>query len=193
MKTQQRKKQMSTNVLVMGAILTALVFILQYVSMIVKISAVPITLVLIPVVIGAAYCGRGMGAWLGFVFGMAVLLTGASEPFFSINPIGTVITVLAKGTLCGFLAGLTYQALQKKNRYLAVLVAAVVCPIVNTGVFFLGCLVFFMPTIQLWAGDQNVALYMFVGLAGINFVVEFGINLILNPTITRLIDVLNKK
>lgn len=191
MKTQQ-KKGMSTEKLVMGAILTALVFILQYVSMIVKISAVPITLVLIPVVIGAAYCGRNMGAWLGFIFGIAVLVSGASEPFFSINPIGTIITVIVKGTLCGFFAGLAYKALENKNRFLAVLTAAIVCPITNTGIFFLGCLVFFMPTIREWAGNQNVALFMFVGLAGINFLVELGINLVLNPTITRLLDALKK-
>ncbi len=192
MKTQT-KKGMSTETLVMGAILTALVFILQYVSMTVKISAVPITLVLIPVVIGAAYCGRGMGAWLGLVFGIAVLVTGASEPFFTINPIGTIITVIAKGTLCGLLAGIAYKSLENKNRYLAVLVAAIVCPIANTGIFFIGCILFFMPTIREWAGSQNVALYMFVGLAGINFLVEFGINLILNPTISRLLDALKKK
>ena len=193
MKTQQQRKGMSTEDFVMGAILTALVFILQYVSMIVKISAVPITLVLIPVVIGAAYCGRGMGAWLGFAFGLAVLLTGASEPFFSINPFGTIVTVLAKGTLCGLAAGIVYKALESKNRFLAVLLAAIVCPIANTGVFFIGCLIFFMPTITEWAGSQNVALYMFVGLAGINFLVEFGINLILNPAIARLLDALKKK
>ena len=191
MKTQ--KKQMSTETLVMGAILTALVFILQYVSMIVKISAVPITLVLIPVVIGAAYCGRLMGAWLGFVFGIAVLVTGASEPFFTLNPIGTIITVIAKGTACGLLSGIAYKSLENKNRYLAVLVAAIVCPIANTGIFFIGCLVFFMPYIREWAGSQNVALYMFVGLAGINFIVEFLINLVLNPTISRLLDALKKK
>ncbi len=184
---------MKTQKMVMGAILTALVFILQYVSMIVKISAVPITLVLIPVVIGAAYCGRSIGAWLGFTFGIAVLVTGASEPFFTINPAGTIITVLAKGTLCGWFAGIVYKALEKTNRYLAVFAASVVCPIVNTGVFFLGCLAFFMPTIREWAGSQNVAAYMFVGLAGINFIVEFAINLILNPTITRLLDTLSKK
>ncbi len=191
MKTQTKK--MSTETLVMGAILTALVFILQYVSMIVKISAVPITLVLIPVVIGAAYCGRGMGAWLGFVFGFAVLVTGASEPFFTINPIGTIITVIAKGTLCGLLAGIAYKSLEHKNRYLAVLIAAIVCPIANTGIFFIGCILFFMPTIREWAGSQNIAMYMFVGLAGINFLVEFGINLILNPVISRLLDAVKKK
>ena len=96
--------QNKTKTMVMAAILTALVFILQYLSLVVKISNVPITLVLVPVVIGAAYCGIGTGAWLGLVFGFSVLITGASEPFFSINPLGTILTVLIKGTACGFFA-----------------------------------------------------------------------------------------
>ena len=181
-----------TKTMVMTAILTALVIILQYLSLVVKISSVPITLVLVPVVIGAAYCGAGTGAWLGFIFGFSVLISGASEPFFTINPLGTILTVLIKGTACGFFAGLTYKALEKFNRHLAVILSAIVCPMVNTGIFFLGCLTFFMPTVTQWAEaaglGENVALYMFVGLAGINFLVELGINIILNPIILRLLN-----
>lgn len=191
MKTQNKK--MSTETMVIGAVLTALVVILQYVSMVVKISSVPITLVLVPVVIGAAFCGRSMGAWLGLVFGFTVLISGASEPFFSINPIGTIITVLVKGIMCGFLAGLAYKALEKCNRYVAVAVSAIVCPLANTGIFLIGCLLFFMPTIREWAAamnmGDNVVLYMFVGLAGINFLVELAINIILNPVIIRLLNI----
>ena len=181
-----------TKTMVMTAILTALVIILQYLSLVVKISSVPITLVLVPVVIGAAYCGAGTGAWLGFIFGFSVLISGGSEPFFTINPLGTILTVLIKGTACGFFAGLTYKALEKFNRHLAVILSAIVCPMVNTGIFFLGCLAFFMPTVTQWAEaaglGENVALYMFVGLAGINFLVELGINIILNPIILRLLN-----
>lgn len=185
-------KQSKTQTMVMTAILTALVIILQYLSLVVKISSVPITLVLVPVVIGAAYCGVGTGAWLGFIFGFAVLISGASEPFFTINPPGTIITVLVKGTACGFFAGLVFKALEKVNKHLAVIASAIVCPVVNTGVFFLGCLAFFMPTVTEWASaaglGNNIALYMFVVLAGINFLVELGINIILNPIILRLLN-----
>lgn len=185
-------KKMTTQTMVMGAILTALVIVLQYISLVVKVGPVPLTLVLVPVIIGAASGGCGMGAWQGFVFGFAVLISGAGEPFFTINPLGTIVTVLVKGTACGYLAGLAYKALEKHNRYIAVAVASVVCPVVNTGVFFIGCLIFFMPMVTEWAAaggfGDNVALYMFVGLAGINFLVELGTNIILNPIITRLLN-----
>jgi len=136
--------------------------------------------------------GVGAGGWLGFVFGLAVLLTGDASPFLAISIPGTVITVLAKGTLAGVVPGLVYKALEKKNATLATVSAAVVSPIVNTGVFLLGCLVFFMDTIKTWAiadyGD-NVVGYMFLGLAGINFVIELGINLVFSPTIIYIVNI----
>lgn len=189
-------KKMSTQTMVMGAVLSALVIVLQYVSLAVKVGPVPLTLVLVPVIIGAATGGRAMGAWLGFVFGFAVLISGAGEPFFSFNPLGTIVTVFVKGTACGYFAGLVYQWLEKVNRYVAVAVASVVCPLVNTGVFFLGCWLFFMPKVAELAANaglgDNVVLFMFVGLAGINFLVETGVNLVLNPIISRLLAIRNK-
>ena len=68
--------------------------------------------------------------------------------FLTINAIGTIITVLAKGTLCGFCAGLVYDLFKEKNKYFAVFAAAIVCPMVNTGIFLVGCFVFFFETIQ---------------------------------------------
>jgi hypothetical protein len=53
------------------------------------------------IVLGAATCGKGVGAWLGLTFGVTVLLSGDAAAFMSISVIGTVITVLAKGLLCG--------------------------------------------------------------------------------------------
>jgi hypothetical protein len=73
------------------------------------------------------------------------------------------------------------------------LVAAVVCPLVNTGVFLLGCLVFFMDTIREWASiynyGDNVGLYMIVGLVGLNFVAELVMNLIFSPTVVQIVSI----
>ena len=148
-----------------------------------------------PIVIGAALCGYKTGAWLGFVFGVTVILSGDAAAFFAIDIIGTIITVIFKGTLCGLAAGITYKLLEKYNRYLAVMAAAVVCPVVNTGVFLLGCAVFFLSTIAEWgagAGFTNTASYMFLGLAGGNFIFEMITNIILAPVILRIINLKNK-
>ena len=180
---------MSVKTLALGAILTALVVILQFRGSFVHIGIFSISLVLIPIVIGAAMCGKFIGAWLGFVFGVVVLISGDAAAFLAVNILGTVITVLLKGTLCGLFSGLTYDLFARKNQYLGVFAAAIVCPIVNTGIFLLGCLVFFMPVISNWAGDTSLVSFMIFGLGLINFPVELAFNLVLSPVIVRLLKI----
>jgi uncharacterized membrane protein len=147
-----------------------------------------ISLVLVPIVVGAAVYGWKAGGWLGFVFGVAVLLSGDAAAFLAVDVLGTVAVVLLKGTLSGMAAGLVYKLLEKYGKYLAVIVAAVAAPVVNTGVFLLGCKVFFMEAIAQW-GMPTAGIAMIVALTGVNFLVELGINLVLSPVITRLIKI----
>ncbi len=192
------KKRMSTETLVLGAVLTALVFILQMMGSFIHLGPFSISLVLIPIVIGAATCGTKISTWLGLVFGVAVLASGDAAAFLAVDVPGTIIVVLLKGILCGFLAGLSYNLLKHYNRYLAVIVAAIICPLANTGVFLLGCLAFFMDTVAQWAQAANlgggVAHYMIFGLVGANFLFELGTNIILSPVVVRLLNIrLNQK
>ena len=193
-KTQN--KRMATETLVLAALMTALVVILQFMGSFVRLGPFQCSLVLMPIVIGAAMCGKKVSAWLGFVFGMVVLLNGDAAAFLSVNAIGTIITVLAKGTLCGYCAGLVYDLFKEKNTYLAVFAAAIVCPIVNTGVFLLGCFVFFFSTIESWGlamGFENALQYMFIGLVGGNFLFELITNIVLCPAIVRILNLRKKK
>lgn len=179
----------STKNLVLAAILTAIVIVLQMLGAAIKLGPFSISLVLVPIVIGAATCGIGIGAWLGFVFGAAVLLSGDAALFLAVNVPGTILTVMAKGTLCGLAAGAVYKSVCRFGKYAAVVLAAIVCPIVNTGVFLAGCLAFFMETIETWAGGTSVAQYMIVGLVGLNFLAEMAINIVLSPIVVRLINI----
>jgi len=183
--------------MVLGAVLTALVIILEVISASLgKAGMFRFTFALVPIAIGAATCGRALSAWLGLVFGLSVLLTGDAAAFLAVNPFGTILTVLLKGIACGYVAGLLYCLLKKQSRFAAVAVSAVVCPIVNTGVFLLGCLVFFMNTIAGWAEGLgfggNVAGYIIFGLVGINFIIEIATNVILTPVIVRLLRIREK-
>lgn len=187
-----KSKPIETRVLTGVAIFTAIVVVLQLLGSFIRFGPFSISLVLIPIVVGAAMYGKGAGAWLGFVFGLAVLLSGDAAVFMPISPLGTILTVLLKGTLAGFCAGLVFSALEKKNTYVAVVAAAVVCPVVNTGVFLLGCVVFFMETISQWAagmGFANVGSYLIVGMVGLNFVFEMVTNIVLSPIVVRLISI----
>ena len=144
MSSSKRFSSVDVRKLTYISILTALVVVLQLAGSFIRLGTFSVTLVLIPIVIGAALMGPLCGAWLGFVFGLVVLLSGDAALFLGINPFGTVVTVLLKGTLCGLVGGLVYKLFERFDKYVATMVAAVVCPLVNTGVFLLGSLVFFL-------------------------------------------------
>ena len=128
-----------TKRLTLMAVLTAIVAILAYLGGFIKIGGLAsISLTLIPVVIGSALCGPLAGAWLGFVSGVVFFATADAGFWLSISIFGTIFIVLLKGAMAGFTAGICYKLLEKKNQYLAVIVSAITCPIVNTGIFLLG-------------------------------------------------------
>lgn len=183
------KKTMETRVLTGVAIFTAIVIVLQLLGAFIRFGPFSISLVMIPIVVGAALYGPAAGAWLGLVFGIVVLLSGDAGAFLTVNPLGTIVTVIAKGTLAGWISGLIYKALSK-HEVAAAIIASVAAPVINTGIFLIGCLIFFMPTITEWAtaaGAKNAGTFMIVGIVGVNFLVELALNLVLSSTITQLI------
>lgn len=172
------------------ALFTAIVVVLQLLGGGIRFGMFSISLVLVPIVVGAAVYGWYAGAWLGLAFGITVLLSGDAGAFLAVDPLGTVLVVLVKGTLCGLCAGLVYRLLACWSRFSAVLAAAVTCPVVNTGIFLLGCQIFFLETVTQWAAEMgyaNAGQYMIFGLAGANFLIELAVNLLLAPMITRVI------
>ena len=186
------KKGITTQNLVLLAILTAMVAILAYLGGFIKIGGLAsISLTLIPVVIGAALCGVYAGAWLGGVAGAVFFLTADAAFWFGLSSPGTVITVLVKGVLAGLAAGAVYKLFEKKNRYLAVILAAVACPVVNTGVFLLGCLVFFMDAVKSFALAEGISIgaYLILFFVGLNFVFELLANIVFSPAILRILNI----
>ena len=189
---KNKKARVSTERLVLLALLTALVAILSYFGGFIKIGGLAsISLTLIPVVLGAALLGPSAGAWLGGVSAVVFFTTVDAVFWFGLSVPGTVITVMVKGIMAGLCAGLVYKALEKHNRYLAILVSAVVAPVVNTGIFLIGCLIFFIDTVIAGAASEGMGLfgYLIVAFVGLNFVFELAVNMILSPAIARLIDI----
>jgi uncharacterized membrane protein len=147
---------------------------------------------LIPIVIGAVLCGPIIGGWLGFVFALVVLFTGGANLFFVFNVVGTLVTVLLKGIACGLAAGYVNMLLYKFNKTLAVIASAIVCPIVNTGVFLLGCVIFFMPYADAIAellGLGVTGMQVFTALAFGNFLFELGMNAVLSPVMVKILNI----
>ena len=191
---------MSTKTMVIAAMMTALVVILQYMGAFIKFGPFSISLVLIPIVIGTITCGEYVGAWLGLVFGLVVLLTGDAAPFMAISIPGTIITVLLKGAACGYVSGVVYKLLNKvlskklkQSSYIAAVSSALICPVVNTGVFLLGCFVFFMEAVSQWAvGSVSVGHYIIFVLVGGNFLFEMAVSVIFAPAMVHILKVVNK-
>ena len=83
-------KRESTRTLVLGAIMTAMVIILQTLASYTKFfGAFSSAVALIPIVIGAVMCGPAIGAWLGLVFGAVVMVTGGAAPVDAVDIGGT--------------------------------------------------------------------------------------------------------
>lgn len=185
-------KNTKTQKIVGIGLFTAIIVALQLLAASIKFGPFSITLVLAPIVIGAALYGIGAGAWLGVAFGVSVLISGDAAAFMTINPAGTVVTVLLKGMLAGLVAGLIYKALESKNKTVAVVLAGIACPIVNTGIFLAGCYLFFQKWLVSVFGTTGFATVV-TGLVSVNFAVELGINMVLASVIVRVIDIGKKQ
>ena len=181
-----------TSVIVGMGLMTAIVVVLQLLSSVIKFGPFSITLALTAIIVGGAIYGVWGGAWLGFAFGMTVLLSGDAAAFMTITPFGTIVTVLLKGIGAGAAAALVYRLIEKKNRLVAVVAAGIIAPVVNTGVFILGVFAFFLETVTAWAAGSPVIEYIFAGLIGLNFPVELMVNLALSTVTVTIIGIVKK-
>lgn len=203
MKTSTAQKTLQ---LVQLALLIALVIALQMVSALIPPigGMVSITLTLVPVVVGGILLGKKAGAILGFAFGAIVLANciSALDPGGSIlwnaNPFFTALICFVKGIAAGFVPALLYKTVKgdktgNGREFAATVVAAIAAPIVNTGLFVAGMFLLFKDTLYAWAGGTDIVMYVLFGLAGLNFLVEFIINLVLSPAIVRIVAAVSKK
>ncbi len=170
------------------ALLMALVAVMQFLGgMIPPVSGFSISLVLIPIVLGATIYGPKAGMILGGTFGAIVYIncvTGADiggAMVFQANPLLCFLVVMGKGILAGLAAGWAYGALKGRSEYAAMLLAAILCPVVNTGTFILCMLTFFTDVLAAWAGGGEIMAYILTGLVVANFLPELVINVVFSP------------
>lgn len=206
MKNDSKKKVLR---LVELAMLVALIVVLQFTGASIPIGMVPLTFVLIPIAVGAFLLGPVDGAILGFVFGLITVIQTPQNPilmiFFNASPVIYVILAILKATAAGFLSGLIYKELGSlfdgKKVYLQTLLASISAPIINTGIFVVGMLIFFYPQLgelptefaNYFGAYVNPVQVLFLGLAGFNFIGEFIVSLVFSPAIVRIIEVVQKK
>lgn len=182
-----------TQTLALLALFTAIVAVLQLMGVAIRFGTFAVSMVGVPIIIGGALMGPWAGAWLGLVFGVTVLISGDAALFLTWNPAATVVIVLLKGILAGLVAATVYQLIAEKNAFWAVLAAAVAYPVVNTGVFFLGSMLFFLDDCVQFAANLGITgsgpVIIMTVFIGFNFFFELGLDLVLSGVVDRLIQV----
>lgn len=184
------KNREKTRKLVMIAILATVLIVLAELQNFIP-NVVPVNLGLIPIVVGACIYGPIVGLGLGLLDGVLIILAPATlASFFQFNPFMTIVVCLLKTGAAGYLAGVMYLVLRKVNKNVACIVASLITPVINTGIFLCFALIFFQDLYLTWMTDstQSVIKYIIAGTLTTNFLLEFVINLVLSPTIARIIS-----
>lgn len=191
-----------TSKLVGTAILMAIVVVLQSVASSIRIGPFTITLALVPIMIGAIIYGPISGASLGAAFGAVVcyaVITGADiggNLMLQQNAIITILVCILKSTVAGYVAGIVAGAFAKCGKLtLGTVLAAVLCPLINTGILCVTMLAVFGELVATWAqgaGFSSNISYIILSMVGVNFLVELLINIVFVPTITHIIKAVKK-
>mgnify|MGYP002537404954 CR=1 FL=1 len=180
------------------ALLTALMLLLQLAFGSLRIGPVTLSFVLVPLVIASVFISPSAGLLIGTISGIVtfiqVLTSGDVFYTFLIatNPVATAFICVVKTALAGLLSGVVYKGVCKVSKYrsLNVILPAIICPVVNTGIFCLGMLAFFGNALQGdptfgAAASAGLISFVFIGLAGINFIYELISNVVICPIISK--------
>lgn len=184
------------------AVLLALVVVLQLFASAIPMFGVTINLSLIPIVLAGIFFGMWGGGFMGLVSGlitfivMAVMGREPSTAFlFQANPAVLTLICIGKTTVAGFVSGLIYRLIAKKNALAAAYVASALVTILNTGIYMLG-MVLMKDDVASFLGTEATAQVVFVtvfGLIWLNFVLEIAVNVLFAPAIHRVVLVVEKK
>ena len=181
------------------AILIAIEVVLQVIGNYLALGPININLALIPIALCAIMYGPLAGALIGLMNGLVVLFSPSTQAlFFVYAPFATIVVCLLKCSLAGLVSGLVYKLLKNKNDLVAVVLASLLVPVINTGLFTLGAMTILSNAVEIAQstfkyGDMNFYAFLFLIFIGWNFVFEFGITALLSPTINKVINIIKKE
>lgn len=200
-KTTKSKSKMSAKELTTLGLLTGILLVMNFTPLgYFHTFGLSISLMMIPVGIGAMLIGPKAGLWLGFIFGATSFyqaLTGASAfstMLLSISPLGTFLTCVPTRMVMGFLTGVLFQFLRKldKKKTFSFFAGGFLAGFLNT-LFFMGVLVLcFWNTEYIQGLNQafgNVNPFLFVVFfVGINGALEWPASAIVCGIVSKAID-----
>ncbi len=194
----KNKELFSAKNITVLSVLLALVIVLQAFGGAFNIGVVTLNFTLIPIVLGSILLGAWSGALLGFASGIVVLLQviTAGGGFYLLiwtnSPVITTLICLVKTTVAGYVCGWLFEKLQTKNKKSGIFIASGIVPIINTGLFILGCLAMW-DTISIASEGKNVFMFIIVSLVTFNFFFEIAVNLLVAPALHTVYQVVEKQ
>lgn len=184
--------------MVQVALFCAIVAVLQLFFANIRIGAVTLSFTLVPIVIAGIFIGPWAGMIVGLFSGVLTFIQvfTSGDPFYvflmTSHPIVTAFLCMIKTSAAGLLSGLAYKFFKNltKHRTVSTLISAIVCPVVNTGIFCLTMLLIYSKDFLNDAtfgpaASAGLITFVFIGLAGINFIFEVLLNIVLCPVIGR--------
>lgn len=190
------------------ALFTAIIILMAFtpIGYIKLPTGLSITVIGIPVIVGAITLGPMGGAILGAVFGLtsfaqAFGLEAFGTFLFSINPIGVFITTMVPRILMGWLTGLIFQGLKRvdKTKFVSYLITSLAGSLLNTLLFMTSLMIFFYKDTSFQEFITEIglsatnALTLAIAMVGINAVAEIIVAGILGTAIAKPVDEFNKK
>lgn len=173
-------KNVKTLKMVQTAILLAVLLVMSFTPLgYLKTAGLEVSLLSIPVAIGAMLVGPGAGAILGAAFGLTSFyqcfgMSVFGAALLNINPLYTFIVCVPTRILMGYLTGVIFKWLFKidKSKTLCYFAGGLLAALLNTILFVGTLLVFFWNTdyIQSFnATGANVIVFfgIFVGVQGV--------------------------
>lgn len=197
-----KKKLFSARNIATFGVLVALMVVLQLFASAIPMFGVTLNFSLIPIVLGAICFGSIGGGLMGFISGVITFITCAvmgREPFtlflFQANPVMLTIVCIGKTTFAGVLSGLAYFFVSKKSKIAAGYVAAILLPIVNTGLYLVGLIAMKGDVaeylgVEASAGAVFIAVFVIIWL---NFILEIVVNALFAPAIATVARSVERK
>ncbi len=189
------KKRNNIYKMVLIAMFIALMLVMNFTPLgyITVTGAFSITLMTIPVALGAACTGITGGTILGFVFGLTSFLQAfgigfmidpSAAPLFNENPFGYVVTCFVPRILTGFVAGLVFSLFEKKEKtdIWVFGISSAIVPIINTLLFMSSYILFYSNT-----SFGGAVMTVLLTILTINFLVELLVTTIAGTAISKVV------
>lgn len=176
MSTKKTRRQKTAS-LAVNAMLTAIILVMSFTPLgYLQVGPVKMTLIMLPVAVGAITMGPLTGAFLGLVFGLTSFaqcfgLDSFGTTLMGISPVYTFIMCIVPRVLMGYLCGLIFKGVKKLNKSVAYVVASLSGAILNTAFFMTLLILLFGRSdfIMGFRGELNIFAFLvaFVGINGL--------------------------